>query len=410
MEAIVERCCGLDVHQAVVFACVAIGPADRKPQTEVRRFGTTTRELASLREWLAAERITHVAMESTGVYWIPVYTALEGHFELVVGNAHHIKNVPGRKTDVRDCEWIADLQRHGLIRKSFVPGKPFRELRDLLRYRRKLANAGASERNRLLKLLETAGIKLASVASDVFGVSGRAMLKALIAGETCSEDMARLARGRMRRKQPQLVLALEGNVEEHHRFLLAMQLQRIEQIEAHLDALESRIAEKLLPYADRMALLQQIPGVDWVVAATIIAEIGVDMSVFENAAHCAAWAGLCPGNDESAGKRRRGKARKGNVHLKTALVTAAVAASKRKGSYLKDKYYRLKARRGALRAAVAIGHKILVAAYHMLATGSNYKDLGPTYLDLRQRKRTVDSLVRRLRELGYDITLQPKAA
>lgn len=410
MEAIVKRGCGLDVHQAVVLACTAVGPADRQPRREVRRFGTTTSELAELREWLKAEKITHVAMESTGVYWIPVYAALEGHFELVVGNAHHMKNVPGRKTDVKDCEWIADLLRHGLIRKSLVPGKPFRELRDLLRYRRKLAEAGASERNRLLKLLETAGIKLANVVSDVFGVSGRAMLRALIAGEIGPDQMADLARGRMRRKHAQLVPALEGNIEEHHRFLLTIQLQRIEEGEAHLATVESRISEKLLPYAAERQLLQTIPGVDWVVAGTIIAELGVDMSIFKNAAHCAAWTGICPGNDESAGKRRRGKARKGNVHLKTALVTAAVAASKKKGSYLKDKYHRLKARRGAKRAAVAIGHKILVAAYHILGTRTEYKDLGPTYLDTRQRDRTVQSLVRRLTDLGYEVTIQAKAA
>lgn len=410
MEAILERCCGLDVHQATVVACIAIGAADRKPRSEVRRFGTTSAELATLRDWLLAEKITHVAMESTGVYWMAVYAALEGRFELVVGNAQHIKNVPGRKTDVKDCEWIADLLRHGLIRKSLVPGKPLRELRDLLRYRRKLAEAGAAERNRLIKLLETAGIKLAGVISDVFGVSGRAMLRALIDGEVNPAATADLARGRMRHKRPQLEAALVGSVETHHRFLLSMQLRRIEEIEAHLAVLEERTAEKLAPYHRQMELLQQIPGVNWVVAATIIAELGVDMSVFASAAHCAAWTGICPANNESAGKRRYGKARKGNIHLKTALVTAAMGAAKRKGSYLRDKYYRLKARRGGLRAAVAIGHKILIAAYYMLANDVAYKELGPTYLDSRQRERTANNLIRRLGQLGYAVTVQPNTA
>ena len=410
MEAIVKNGCGLDVHQAVVMACIAIGPADRKPKTEVRRFGTTTTELARLREWLEAEGITHVAMESTGVYWVPVYAALEGHFELVVANAHHIKNVPGRKTDVKDCEWIADLLRHGLIRKSIVLSKPFRELRDLLRYRRKLSDAGASERNRLLKLLETASIKLSSVMSDVFGVSGRAMLKALIAGETRPEELAQLARSRLRRKIPELILALDGGIEEHHRFLLAIQLRRIEEMEAHLAILEEHIRKKLVPYDRQMHLLETIPGVDWVGAATIIAELGVDMSIFQSDAHCAAWTGVCAGNDESAGKRRRAKARKGNVHLKTALVNAAVGAAKMKGTYLRDKYYRLKSRRGALKAQVAIAHKILIAAYHILATGKEYKELGSTYLDLRQRQHAASALVNRLRNMGYDVSISLKAA
>jgi transposase len=410
MEAIVERCCGLDVHQGSVVACLMIGAADQKPSQEVRRWGTTRRELEAMRAWLEAAGCTHVAMESTGVYWQPVYGMLEGHFELVVGNAHHIKNVPGRKTDVKDCEWIADLARHGLIAPSFVPPAPVRELRDLTRYRRKLSEAGASERNRLLKLLETANIKLAGVASDVFGVSGRAMLRALIAGGASPEEMAQLARGRLRRKLGELELALDGSVQEHHRFLLALQLQRIEAIEADLDTLDARLREKLAPYAIHLALLMQIPGVDWLIAATIIAEIGVDMSVFLSAAHLAAWAGVCPGNHESAGKRRRGKSRRGNVHLKTALVTAAVAAEKKRGSYLGAKYRRLGARRGKMRAALAVAHKILIAVYRMLATGTGYKDLGPAYLDTLHQNRTAAKLVRRLRSMGYEVTLQAKAA
>jgi transposase len=304
MQAIIERCCGLDVHQETVMACLLVSAPGAQPTKEVRTFRTVTRDLVALGDWLRAAAVTHVGMESTGVYWRPVYAVLEGHFELIVGNARHIRNVPGRKTDVRDSEWIADLVRHGLIAKSFVPPRPLRDLRDLLRYRRKLVESQAAERNRLLKLLETANIKLASVASDVFGVSGRAMLRALIAGEASPEAMAGLARGQLRRKRADLILALDGRVEEHHRFLLAMQLRRLEAIEADIAALDQRIGERLEPYSAPHALLMQIPGVDWVVAAVLIAEIGVDMSVFVSVYHLAAWAGVCPGNHESAGSRR----------------------------------------------------------------------------------------------------------
>jgi len=409
MQVIVERCCGLDVHQETVVACLLIGLAGARPSKEVRTFGTMTRDLEALCDWLKAAGVTHVGMESTGVYWRPVYAVLEGHFDLIVGNARHIRNVPGRKTDVKDAEWIADLVRHGLITKSFVPPAPLRDLRELLRYRRKLMESQAAERNRLLKLLETANIKLASVASDVFGVSGRAMLKALIEGNASAEEMAALAKGQLRRKRAELVLALDGKMKEHHRFLLAMQLRRLEAAEQDVAALDLRIAERLEPYRAQHALLMQIPGVDWVVAAVLIAEIGVDMSVFLSAYHLASWAGVCPGNHESAGKQKSGRAGKGNVHLRTMLVGADISAGHTKGSYLKDKYYRLKARRGALRAALAIAHKILVAAYHMLAKGLAYRDLGAAYLDQSGQRRTVANLQRRLERLGYHVTLQRTA-
>src|SRR5271165_5243079 len=278
MQVIVERCCGLDVHQETVVACLLIGLAGARPSKEVRTFGTMTRDLEALCGWLKAAGVTHVGMESTGVYWRPVYAVLEGHFDLIVGNARHIRNVPGGKTDVKDAEWIADLVRHGLITKSFVPPAPLRDLRELLRYRRKLMESQAAERNRLLKLLETANIKLASVASDVFGVSGRAMLKALIEGNASAQEMAALAKGQLRRKRAELVLALDGKMKEHHRFLLAMQLRRLEAAEQDVAALDLRIAERLEPYRAQHALLMQIPGVDWVVAAVPIAEIGVDMA------------------------------------------------------------------------------------------------------------------------------------
>lgn len=410
MEAIVECCAGLDVHQATVVACLNNGPAGKRSNKEVRTFGTMGHDLREMRDWLKASGCTLVAMESTGVYWKPIHAELEGHFEIIVGNAHHIKNVPGRKTDVKDCEWISDLARHGLIAKSFVPPRPIRDLRDLTRYRRKLSQSQAAERNRLIKLLESANIKLSGLVSDVFGVSGRAMVQALIEGEASPIEMAQHARGRMRRKRPELELALDGNVDEHHRFVLRMQFERIKATEALVERLDERLREKLAPYAEVLGRLMQIPGVDWVIAATIVAEIGVDMSAFVDADHLASWTGICPGNHQSAGKQRSGKIRKGNVYLKTALVTAAIAAAKTRGTYLADKHRRLLARRGKLRAAVAIAHKILLAVYHIMASGSDYQELGPTYLDRIDQRRTAGQLTRRLRALGYDVDIKLRAA
>lgn len=408
MEALIERCCGLDVHQATVVACLLIGIAGQKPQKEVRTFGTMQDDLKQLCQWLLQQGCTHVAMESTGVYWMPVYEALEGHFQLVVGNAQHIKNVPGRKTDVKDSEWIADLLRHGLIAKSFVPPEAIRELRDLTRYRRKLTEAQAAERNRLQRLLETADVKLASVASDVLGVSGRLMLRALIEGQSTPAQMAELARGMLRRKLPDLERALSGRLTDNDRFLLKMQLDRVEHIEADISKLDERIEQQLKPYQEQHERLTQIPGVDRVTAAVILAELGVDMNVFPTAQHAAAWAGLAPGNNESAGKRKGGKSRKGNVHLKTALVQAAVAASRKKGSYLKAKYWKVKARRGAKRAAMTVAHKILVVGYHMLLHSTDYADLGESYQDDKASSRTRRSLVRQLEALGFQVTLNKK--
>ncbi len=409
MDTIVERCCGLDVHQASVVACVLVGQPGKKPIKEIRTFGTMTADLLALKAWLSEHGCTHVAMESTGVYWLPVYLILEGHFELIVGNATHIKNVPGRKTDVKDSEWIANLCRHGLIRKSFVPPPALRELRELMRYRRKLTESHTAESNRMLKLLETANIKLASVVSEVLGVSGRLMLRAILDGKSTPEEMANLAKRSMRKKIAQLALALDGRVTEHHRFLLGMQLDRVEQIERDIAKLDERIDSKVVPYEQHLKRLIQIPGVDRVVGATIIAELGVDMSVFPTAQRAAAWAGVCPGNNESAGKKKGQVARKGNVHLTTALVQAAVCASKKKGSYFKDKYWRLKARRGPKRAAMAIAHKILVAAYNMLREGIDYNDLGEHYLDQLAPERAKFGAIKRLEQLGYRVTLEEVA-
>src|ERR1700692_1561785 len=400
MEAIVECCAGLDVHQATVVACLNSGLANQRSRKEVRTFGTTRDDLQTMRDWLLAAGCTLVAMESTGIYWRPVHAELEGHFDLIVGNAQHIKNVPGRKTDVKDCAWISELARHGLIARSFVPPRPIRDLRDLTRYRRKLSQTQAAERNRLIKLLESANIKLSGVISDVFGVSGRAMLQALIEGEQSPAEMAQLARGRMRSKRRELERALNGTINENTRFVLRLQFARIQAADADLEVLHGRLREKLAPYSEVLNRLMQIPGGDLVSGGTVIAEIGVDMSAFASADHLASWTGICPGNHESAGKQRGGKTRKGNVYLKTALVTAAIAAAKTRGTYLADKHRRLLARRGKLRAAVAIAHKILLAVYHIMATGSDYQELGPTYLDRIDQRRTAGHLTRRLRDLG----------
>ena len=321
-----------------------------------------------------------------------------------------MKKVPGRKTDVKDAEWIADLLCHGLLRPSFVPPSPIRELRDLTRYRRKLVESRTAERNRLLKLLETANIKLASVATDVFGVSGLLMLHALVEGKATAQEMAELAKKQLRKKIPELELALEGKVEEHHRFLLRVQLRRLRTVEEDLGILEQRIQEKLKPYAAQFTLLQEIPGIDETLAAATIAELGVDMGVFESVSQLSSWAGVCPGNNESGGKRRSSHIPKGNVYLKTALVEAANSATKAKGTYLRDKFYRLKARRGYKRAAVAVGHKILVAIYHMLSHQVCYDELGDVYLDNLNKHHVTRNLVNRLERLGYAVMLQQKAA
>ena len=410
MDLQMKRACGLDVHQATVVACLQIVLGNGKVKKQIRTFGTTTRELVSLREWLQSEGCTHLAMESTGVYWKPVYTILEGAFELIVSNAQQIKNVPGRKTDVKDAEWIADLLLHGLLRASFVPPKPIRELRTLTRYRRKLVESRNAERCRLLKLLEEANIKLASVASDVFGVSGMRMLEALLEGQATPAQMADLAKGRLREKIPQLEPALEGRMEEHHRDVLKLQLRRMHSLDQDLAELEAQIQEKLKPYRPQLELLVEIPGVDWTLAAVIIAELGVDMKVFHTASQLASWAGVCPGNNESAGRRKSGRVTKGNVHLKTALVEAAQASTRAKGTYLRDKFHRLKARRGAKRAVVAIAHKILVAVYHMLSQQVSYNDLGDLYLDKPNKQHLTRNLVRRLERLGYQVTLAQQAA
>jgi transposase len=408
MEVLLEKCCGLDVHQATVVACVLIGEAQRRPQKQVRTFRTVDRDLRALHAWLTELGVTHVAMESTGVYWVPVFRALEGSFELIVGNAQHIRNVPGRKTDVKDSEWLAHLARCGLIRPSFVPPPAIRELRQLTRYRRSLVNDQARLRNRVVKLLETAGIKLTSVASDVFGVSGRLMLRALVEGETDATRLAQLAQKRLRSKIPALIEALEGRVEAHHRILLKLQLEQLDHLEHSLTSLDQHLEQKLEPYKAALALLMQLPGFDRTVAASFLAETGGDMTVFPTVQQLAAWTGVAPGNNESGGKHRPAGHRKGNVHLLTTLVQAAAGAVRKRGSYYKDKYWRLRTRRGAMRALVAIAHKLLIAAYQVLKDQTSFVDLGEQYLTRRTQTDATRKHVQRLEALGYEVALRPR--
>lgn len=410
MDALIEHAAGLDVHQGSVVACIILGAAGRRPTKEVRSFGTMRQDLAALRAWLLEKGVTHVGMEGTGVYWQPVHAALEGDLTVIVGNASHMRNVPGRKTDVKDAEWIADLVRHGLVRASFVPPPAIRVLRELVRHRKALAGTMAAERNRTLKLLESAGIKLAGVMSSVFGVSGMLMLRALAEGSAAPAAMADLAKRRLRSKIDRLALALDGSLAEHQRLLLRMHIRRLEEIGRDLAEVEAAIHAAMCPFAAQQALLVTIPGVDALTAAAIVAEIGADMSVFGTAQRLAAWAGLCPANHESAGKQMRRGTRKGNPYLKATLVTAAVCGARTKGTYLRDKFHRLRARMGAKKAAVAIAHKILVAAFHMLQRAVAFADLGAEYLDRVDKHRTAKRLVRRLDALGYAVMLRPKPA
>lgn len=411
MEVIAAQCAGLDVHRSVIVGCALLGEGRGRVRKVRGEFATTRAGLERLLAWVRELGITHIGMESTGVYWMPAYAVLEGAggFTVLVVNAQHAKAIKGRKTDVKDAEWLAQLVRHGLVRGSFVPPRPIRELRDLTRYRRTLVENQASERRRLIKVLEMADIKLAGVISDIFGVSGRAILRALIAGDQTAVEMSKLARGNLRRKRRQLIDALAGELAEHQRHMLALQLARVEADEADIAALDQQIADRLAPYAAQMAQLVTIPGIDWVVAATIIAEIGVDMSVFPSAGHLAAWAGACPGNNESAGQRKPTGARIGNPYLKTALCNAAIAASRKRGSFFKAKYHKLKSRRGGGRAALAIAHKLIVCVYHMLSTNAAYRELGEDYFDKRDTQRATRRYVRRLRDLGFAVLLQPLA-
>lgn len=407
MEAILERCCGIDVHKSKLTACLLVGKPNGKVEKTIKTFSTMTSDLGAFKDWLEAEGCTHAAIESTGVYWKPVFNILEHSLTVILANAREIKNVPGRKTDVKDCEWIADLLRFGLIRASFIPPKPIRELRDLTRYRVKLTQEMNSEKNRVQKVLEDANIKLSSVATDIFGASGREMLSALLEGESTPEEMAKLAKGKLRKKIPALVEALRGNVSEHHRCLIEMSLQHLEYLVELISRLDERIDKAMEPYREERELLISITGVQKRSAECIIAEIGADMSQFPSEGHISSWAGVCPGNNESAGKRKGGKTTKGDTWLKSTLVQAAHAASRTKNTYLKDKYHRIAGRRGKKRAAVAIAHKILIFAYHVLLRKVPYHDLGADYLDRLNKNVVEKKLVKRLEALGNKVTIEP---
>jgi transposase len=410
MEVVNERCCGLDIHKQLVVACVVIPGAGKQVHKEVRTFRTMTADLLELADWLALQGVTHVALESTGVYWKPAWNVLEGSFTLLLVNARHIKQVPGRKTDVRDCEWIADLLRHGLLRASFVPDRPQRELRELTRYRTTLIRERAAERSRIQKTLEGAGIKLGDVASDVLGLSGRQMLEALVNGTTDPKVVADLAKGNLRAKLPQLERALTGQFEAHQRFLLAHQLAHLDGLDELVNGLSREIAERLRPFQDKIERLDAITGVGQRTVEIFLAEIGTDVDRFPSASHLASWTAICPGNNESAGKRKTGKTAKGNAWLRAALTEAAHAASHTKNTYLASQYHHLAARRGKKKAIVAVAHSILRIVWHLLDHDCEYVDLGSRYLEERDRQQIERRLVRRLESFGYRVSLEPTAA
>ena len=427
MRKLYKRVAGLDVHKKNVVATRMRITPDERLEWETETFGTTTPELLGLHDWLQEWDSTHVAMESTGDYWKPVHNLLEDTFEVLLVNAQHVKRVPGRKTDVSDSEWLAELQLHGLLKASFIPPKPQRALRELTRYRTRLIQERARTVNRVQKLLEGANIKLASVVSDIQGVSAQAMLSQLVKGEQDAQVLAQLARGRLRNKIPELEKALTGMVQPHHRFLLAQQLEHIDFLDEQIAEIGAEIARQVagmspppeppeddgtgasadaepsacesVTWDHAVALLDTIPGVDRQTAEMILAETGIDMRQFPTANHLAAWAGVAPGNHESGGKRYSGRTRQGNRHLQTTLVQAAWAAVRTKGTFLKARYHRLAARRGKKRAIVAIAHSILVSIWHMLSQGAAYKELGADYFNQRNQEAKVRYLTRQLEKL-----------
>jgi transposase len=404
MQVVHSCCAGLDVHKKSVYACVL--KADGKSrQHEVRSFSTITRDLLQLADWLKEAGVTHVAMEATGVYWRPVWAVLEGQFELLLVNPQHIKAVPGRKTDVRDCEWIADLLQHGLLRGSFVPPTEIQDLRDLTRYRAELTQAQSRVANRIQKMLEQANIKLSSVASDALGVSGRQMIQAMIDGEEDPERLADLSKRQLRKKIPELKLALAGKVRDHHRFLLREYMGEWNALEDRIRRVEKEIERRIVPFKWAVTLRQSVPGIEWVTACNLVAEIGVNMGQFPTAQHLASWAGLCPGNNESAGKRMSGTTRDGNKWLRRTLCQAAWAVTRKKDCYLSSQFRRLAARRGMKRAVMAVAHSMLVIAYTMLKTNRPYQELGATYLEHINRDQLQRYYVKRLQRLGLTVTV-----
>lgn len=407
MDLLYARCAGLDVHKDMVMACARLATGGRTTN-EVERFATTTRDLQRLGDWLAERGVTHVVMEATGVYWKPVWHVLESSFELVLANAQHAKNVPGRKSDVNDATWLADLLAHGLVRGSFVPPAPIQELRDLTRTRKQTVRGIAQQTLRIQKVLEDANIKLSSVTSDTLGKASRAILEAIIAGET---DLDRLAdlKGKLRASREELIDALRGNVTEHHRFMLRLHLDQVDAMQRAIDALDARTEKLLLPFREQADRLTTIPGVSHTTAQVIVAEVGLDMSRFATPAHLISWAGLCPRMDESAGKRRSTRIRKGAPWLKTVLTQAALSAMRAKGTYLRAQFLRIKGRRGIKKAIIAVAASILQAAYFILRDGVAWKDLGADYFDRRDSGKAVRRLAKRIEALGYAVEVRPAA-
>jgi len=402
MKVFHQRCCGLDVHKKSITAC-SITPEGK----EVRTFGTMTDDILELADWIESKGCKIVAMESTGVYWKPIYNLLElREIEVMVVNAQHIKNVPGRKTDVKDAEWIANLLQHGLLKSSYIPEREQRELRELTRYRRSLIEERAREVNRIQKILEGANIKLSSVASDVMGVSGRSMLAAIINGVDDPKLLSQLAKGKLKNKRDQLERALRGLIGPHQKMILSTQLSHIDFLDRQITMLDSEVAERMRPFEDDLELLDAITGIGRRTAEAFIAETGTDMSRFPTDAHISSWAGVAPGNNESAGKRKSGRARKGNKNLRKILIEAARAASRSKNTYLSAQYHRIAARRGSNRACVAVGHSILIIAYHILKDRTPYYELGANHYEKINEQATVKRAVKKLESLGFKVTLE----
>lgn len=405
MDVMYTHCCGLDVHKKNVVAC-ALTPEGK----EIRTFSTMTEDLIALGDWLKAKGCTHVAMESTASYWKPIYNLLELEgFQTMVVNAKHIKNVPGRKTDVKDAEWIAGLLQHGLLQGSYIPNREQRELRELIRYRRSIIDERAREINRVQKVLEGANIKLSSVASNVLGKSGRTMLEAIIQGQENPEILAELAKGRLKNKKEELQKALNGLIGSHQKLMLDKQLKHIDFLDETIAELDKEVKARMLPFEEDLELLDTIPGVGRRTAEQILAEAGTDMNQFPSAAHLCSWAGVTPGNNESAGKRKSGKAKKGNQKLRSALVEAARAAARTKDTYLASQYHRIAARRGANRAALAVAHSILTIVYHILKRRQPYIELGPNYYEERKRQTVIKQSIKKLEALGYKVTVEEVA-